>query len=120
MEELARDFATVLNLIKFPPADGLGVPGYDGDVLPVYVNHAFNFQNRSDRDPLVQAYVPDVIAGLTGVDVGLRTYEPATIALEVVVELVDTTANTNRVREDGSDNTTLPPQETIVTVGTAG
>jgi hypothetical protein len=119
MDELARDFATVLNLIKFPPGEGLGVPGYDGDLLPVYVNHAFNFQNRSDRDPLVQGYVPQVIAGLTGVDIGLRTYEPATIAVEVVVELVDTTDNTNRVREDGSDAAVLPAQETIVTVGVA-
>jgi hypothetical protein len=119
MDELARDFATVLNLIKFPPEEGLGVPGYDGDLLPVYVNHAFHFQNRSHRDPLVKDYVPEVIAGLTGIDIGLRTYEPATVALEVVVELVDTTDDHDRVREDGSDDPILPPQETIVTVGVA-
>ncbi len=115
MEELARDFATVMNLIKYPPTGGPGVDGYEGDMLPVYVNHAFAFQNHSEDDALVRAYLPTVIAGLTGVDIGLRTYEPATLALEVVVELVDTTDN--RVREDGSDDRILDVPDEVITVG---
>lgn len=119
MEELARDFATVQTLIKFPPEGAPNGADFEGDFLPLYVNRAFHFQNHSERDPLLREHVPEVIAGLTGVDIGLRTYEPATIAVEVVVELVDTTANHNRVRESGSDVAILPPQENIVTVGVA-
>jgi len=118
MDELARDFATVLNLIKFPPAALPGEePPEEGSVLPTYVNHAFNFQNHSESDPLVKAYVPEVIAALTGVDFGIRAYEQATIALEVVVEVND--LGSGKVREDGEDEPLLQPTETLVTVGVA-
>lgn len=118
MDELARDFATVLNLIKFPPAALPGEePPEEGSVLPTYVNHAFNFQNHSESDALVRAYVPDVIAALTGVDFGIRAYEQATIALEVVVEVND--LGSGKVREDGEDDPLLEPTEEIVTVGVA-
>jgi hypothetical protein len=116
MQELATDFATVLSLIAYPPVGGLGADD-EGNALPGYVNHTFAFQNRSENDPLVRAYVPGVIAALTGVDIGLRTYEPALLAVEVVIELVDNTDS--RLQEDGSGESLLPPNETIVTVGTA-
>jgi hypothetical protein len=115
MEELARDFATVLSLIQNPPVGGPGIEGYEGDMLPVYVNHTFAFQNHSDDDALVRPYIPQVIAGLTGVDIGIRTYEPATLALEVVVELTDTSQN--RVRESGSKDRILSPPDEVITVG---
>jgi hypothetical protein len=116
MDELARDFATVLNLIKFPPASLPGEePPEEGSVLPSYVNHAFNFQNHSENDPLVRAYVPDVVAALTGVDIGIRSSERATIALEVVVEVND--LGTGKVQEDGEDDQLLEPTQEIVTVG---
>jgi hypothetical protein len=82
------------------------------------VNHAFDFQNHSDRDPLLKAWSPGTVAGLTGVDFGLRTYEPCTIALEVVLEVTD--QGSGKVREEGADDTLLAPTQEIITIGTAG
>jgi hypothetical protein len=114
MAELASDFGTVLSLIANPPVGGLGADE-EGNALPAYVNHTF--QNHSRNDALVRPYVPGVIAGLTGVDIGLRTREPATIAVEVVVELID--REEDRVLdEDGDEEDLLYPSGTIITVGT--
>lgn len=132
MDEVARDFATVMNMIKFPPTTGIG--GYELEEgespLPMYVNHAFHFENRSENDPLVAKWVPGVVAGLTGVDIGLRTSDrgeqpgadPDTpvapkIALEVVVEITD--LGTGKVRREGADDLLLESNETIITVGVA-
>lgn len=112
MHEMAIDFATVMNIIANPPAD-------DDMTLPfgaaTLVNHAFDIHNSSENDPLVDVYIPDVIAGLTGFDVGLRTYEPANIALEIVIEIVD--KDSQRVVEDGSDDQVLQTPDTEFTVG---
>ena len=93
-------------------------PEDQASILPTYVNHAFDFQNHSNKDPLVKSWVPETVAGLTGVDFGLRTYGPATIALEVVLEVTD--QGTGKVREEGADDALLPPTQEIITVGTAG
>jgi hypothetical protein len=114
MQELATDFGTVLALIANPPVGGLGADE-EGNALPGYVNHTF--QNHSQSDALVRPYVPRVIAGLTGVDIGLRTLEPATIAVEVVVELVDK-AEDRVLDEDDDPEDILPPTGNIITVGT--
>ncbi|HVJ17477.1 MAG TPA: hypothetical protein VM686_18750 [Polyangiaceae bacterium] len=116
LQELAVDFATVINLIANPPVGGLGADE-DGNALPAYVNHTF--QNHSESDLLVRPYIPGTIPGLTGVDIGLRTREPATLAIEVVVELVDRSEDADRVREDDSNDEILYPSGTIVTIGTA-
>jgi len=113
MDEMARDFATVMNLIENPPPP---LAGAEGDATLVYVNHAFAFQNHSDRDPLVRRWVPEVVPALTGFDVGLRTTEPATIAIELVIELVDRGAG--RVETDGG--ALLEPPARVITVGAAG
>jgi hypothetical protein len=132
MDEVARDFATVMNMIKFPPTTGIG--GYELEEgespLPTYANHAFHFENRSENDPLVAQWVPGVIAGLTGVDIGLRTGDRGEtpgmdpempvapkIALEVVVEITDLAGN--KLRDEGGDEILLAPSETIVTIGVA-
>lgn len=121
-DELARDFATVMNLIKNPPTTypgGQAVdPANQPALLPTYVNHAFDFENLSNKDPLVKQWVPSTVAGLTGIDFGLRTYEQATVALEIVVEVTD--QGNNRVREQGSSDALLPATTTIITVGTSG
>jgi hypothetical protein len=132
MDEVAWDFATVMNMIKFPPTTGIG--GYqleDGESpLPTYVNHAFHFENRSEDDPLVAAWVPGVVAGLTGVDIGLRTSDRGEapgmdpnvptapkLALEVVVEITD--LGTGKVRREGAKDLLLESNETIITAGVA-
>ena len=77
---LEVNLATVEAILANPPAN-LSIS------LTEMCNHIFNIQHRSnDGDPLVTPYIPKVIAGLTGFDLGIRTTEPANIAVEVVVE----------------------------------
>jgi hypothetical protein len=122
LDELARDFATVMDLIKFPPTSYPGGQPVDpmdqASLLPTYVNHAFDFENHSNNDPLLKQWQPSTVAGLTGIDFGLRTYEQATIALEIVVEVTD--QGTGKVRQEGAKDPLLAPTTTIITVGTAG
>ena len=91
--ELAVDLATAENVIKNPPTD----PNADPAGI---INRAFNFQNRSNLpDPIVGPYIPQVIAGLTGFDLGLRTEEQATLAVEISIDITDN--NGNKVIPDG-------------------
>jgi hypothetical protein len=114
LREMATDLATVMSLLEEPP------PSEDDEEDPTvtYANHDFHVQNRSDDDPLVAAWVPRVVAGLTGLDVGFRTYEKANLAIEVAIELVD--LNGERVRREGEEEKALlPPTDAIITVGVA-
>jgi hypothetical protein len=116
LDELARDFATVMNLIANPPTTLLGAELEEGEsALPTYVNHAFDFQNRSHNDPLVRDWIPPVVAGLTGIDMGLRTSTPARIALEIVVEITD--LGSDKVRREGEKDALIPPTDVIITIG---
>jgi len=118
MNELAIDFATVQNMIKFPPPPPNGAqvdPEMMVDTLPTYVNHAFNFINHSYDDVLIAPYIPAVVAGLTGIDFGFRTTEKATIALEIQIEVVD--LGQGRVQEAGSGTQLLPETTEVVTIG---
>lgn len=114
MKEMATDFATVMNLIANPPA----TEDDEEDPTVTLTNHAFHWQNRSYNDLLTKAWVPPVVAGLTGIDVGFRCNEPANLAIEVAIEVVD--KNGKRVRREGDeDQPLLPPTEEIITVGVA-
>lgn len=115
LEEVAIDLATVMGLIEDPPA--VAGDSEEEDRTVTYANHAFHWQNRSYRDPLITRWVPDTVAGLTGLDIGFRTEEPATVAIEVVVEIVD--QNGERVREENDDSPLLPATDEIITVGVA-
>jgi hypothetical protein len=115
LEEMATDFATVMSLIKDPPVSADDAEEEDPTVT--YTNHAFHWQNRSYNDVLVQQWVPATVAGLTGLDLGFRTYEPANIAIEVAVELVD--KNGKRLRKEGETEPLLRPTDEIITVGVA-
>jgi hypothetical protein len=118
MNEMAIDFATVQNMIKFPPPLPGGVqedPDMMTDPLPVYANHAFNLINHSYNDILIAPYIPQVIAGLTGIDFGFRTTEKATIALDIQIEIVD--LGQDRVEPPGETKTLLAPTTEVVTVG---
>jgi len=119
LTEVATDFATVMDLIKNPP---MLMDAGDGDMMEdptvIYTNHAFHWQNRSYNDPLVKPWVPSTIAGLTGLDLGFRIYEPGNVAIEVEVEVVD--KNGKRLPQSGDgDKPLLKPTENIVTVGVA-
>jgi hypothetical protein len=96
---LEANFATVERILWNPPAV-MSLP-------PTQMcNHIFDIQHRSnDGDPAVTPFIPSVIAGLTGFDLGIRTREPANVAVEVVVDVTD--MNGNRVNPPGSTNATL-------------
>lgn len=114
LQEVAIDLATVMSLIAAPPT----AEDEEEDPTVTYTNHAFHSQNRSDDDPLVAAWVPKVVAGLTGLDIGFRTYESANIAIEVAIELVDKSGK--RVRREGEEEKPLlAPTEELITVGVA-
>jgi hypothetical protein len=116
LQEMATDLATVMDLIKNPPVIEGADPEDMEDPTVTYTNHAFHWQNRSFNDLLVKDWIPPTIAGLTGLDLGFRTYEPATVAIEVAVEVVD--KNGKRVRKEGEeDQMLLPPTDEIITVG---
>lgn len=112
MEEMARDFATVMQMLENPPQ----VDGEEGTgALVALVNHTF--ANHSTRDVLATPYIPGTIAALTGYDLGLRTGEPATVAIEVVAEVVDLGAE--KLETDDHKGPLLPAPEEVITVGTA-
>lgn len=119
MDEMAIDFATAMNIIKLVPATSATQDSNAGDYSGplALVNHAFNVQNRSYDDPLIAKYIPKVIAGLTGFDIGLRTREPANVALEFVVEMLDP-HGTGKVVAQGSASPVLKPPTKYVTLGT--
>jgi hypothetical protein len=115
LDEMARDFATTMNLLATPPESMSGDP--EDDPTVTYVNHAFAFQNHSERDLLVKAWVPPVVPALTGFDIALRTFEPAKVAIEVVAEVVDT--GSGKVKTEGRDGALLEAPTQVITVGTA-
>jgi hypothetical protein len=105
--ELAVDLATAEAVLADPPADGSGVSGN------ALFNHIWNLQNRSnDGDPLVTPRLPKTIAGLTGFDLGLRSYGPANVAVEIVVDVVD--VNGDRVIGVGADGKPMGPPGTLL------
>src|SRR5439155_22746658 len=75
--ELEVDLATAENVGAHPPDDTAAIGA------SALINRIFNLQNRSTQDdPLVTPRIPSQIPGLTGFDLGLRTEEPASIAVE--------------------------------------
>lgn len=117
LEEMATDLATVMGIIKDPPATQGDAEEEDPRIA--YANHAFHWQNRSHDDALVRRWVPSTVAGLTGLDLGFRTYEPATVAIEVAIELVDKNGKRVKTEDNDADDRVLPPTDEIITVGTA-
>ncbi|HMJ12201.1 MAG TPA: hypothetical protein VK524_12340 [Polyangiaceae bacterium] len=107
MNELAIDFATAMNLIANPPSEEEGPLAY--------VNHAFAREQRSNRDVLSRPFIPSVIPGLTGIDIGIRTFEQANIALEVVVEVID--KDSGKVLEEGSDEKPMAEPTEVISIG---
>ena len=78
-------------------------------------NNIFNPQNRSNGgDPLYTPWIPSVVAGLTGFDLGLRTYEQANVAVEILVNVDDLSGDrfvvvSNTSDQLGPPTTTLKP-----------
>lgn len=94
--ELGVDLATAMKLEATPQAEDSQFAG------PALFNRAFNIQNRSSEpDPVLERFIPKVIAGITGFDLGLRSYAPAKVAVEVVLDVEDVQGD--RVVPQGDD-----------------
>jgi hypothetical protein len=113
MDELALDFATVFKILK----DAAPVENADGtedDPRSRLVNNAFNVRDRTYNSPLLAPYRPLVVPGLVGFDYGVRTSEPANVAVEIVVELRD---REQRVARGGQTTDLLAAPGDVITVG---
>jgi hypothetical protein len=100
MVELATDLTVAMALEQRPPA---GDGPFGG---PELYNRTFNGQNRSSEpDPVLQDWMPpskSTVAAVIGFDLGLRTYEPAKIAVELVIDMED--LHGERVVMDGEED----------------
>jgi hypothetical protein len=85
MDELALDFATVFKILE----DAVPAGPDDDDPRSTLINNAFNVRDRSYNSPLLAPYRPSIVPGLVGFDYGVRTSEPANVALEVLIEMRD-------------------------------
>jgi hypothetical protein len=113
MDELALDFATVFKILK----DAAPVENADetvDDPRSTLVNNAFNVRDRNYNSPLLGPYRPLVVPGLVGFDYGVRTSQPANVAVEIVVELRD---RKKRVARGGQTTGLLAAPEGVITVG---
>ncbi|MEZ4230358.1 MAG: hypothetical protein R3B89_14390 [Polyangiaceae bacterium] len=99
MTEVTTDLATVMNIIlQVPPPP----PDQEDAMGPsTFANHAFHMGNRTDNTPLTAKYVPPVVAGLTGFDIGFRAFEPSNIALEFVIEIKEKDRDRDKVLDEG-------------------
>jgi hypothetical protein len=130
MQEIAIKLASVENLLASPQAvaaealDASDDVPDDPNATSQYMmgfdpagtaNNIMNPQNRSNGgDPLYTPWIPPVIAGLTGFDLGLRTYEPANIAVEITMEIKD--VNGDRFVAWGSSTPELGVPPKILTI----
>jgi hypothetical protein len=108
--EIATKLASTENLLassfamSMAASDG-GDSSYTGPSVNELCNNIFDSLNRSNSgDLLYMPWIPPVIAGVTGFDLGIRTYEHANVAVEISIDIVDDNGN----RFVQSDDTTTP------------
>jgi hypothetical protein len=80
------------------------------------MNHDFNTQNvPGPSDLLLATYTPSVVAGLTGFNLGLQSYEPLNVAIEVTVTVIDA-SGTGKIEPPGTTTGLIgrPPKELMV------
>jgi hypothetical protein len=117
MHEIAIKLASTMNMLNSPQAQAAAAADagtMDNTFNATGIaNNIFNPQNRSNGgDPVYTPWIPPVIAGLTGFDLGLRTTEQANIEVEIVVDIQD--VNGNRfVPADSTQPQLGPPPATL-------
>jgi hypothetical protein len=114
MQELAIRLAATENFLMSPQtlaAEDSDASGGDNSLDPTEIaNHIFDQQNFSTTgDPLFAPYIPRIIAGITGFDLGLRTLEPANIAVEITIDVQDLNGNRFVAQDTTAPLLGLPP-----------
>jgi len=109
---MASPGATTGMVAQSPSGSAQGASAVDTTTL---CNNIFDYQNRSNSvppDPLYTPWIPPVIAGVTGFDLGIRTYDgPSNVAIDITIDVVD--LNGNRFVEQDDTSTPqigLPPK----------
>ena len=83
---------------------------------PTLLNHDFNIQNvPGPNDVLLASYTPTVVAGLTGFDLGLQSYEPLNVAIEVTITVIDN-STTGKILPPGTTTGLIGMPPKILTV----
>jgi hypothetical protein len=96
--EIATKLASTQNLLgssfaMMQAVDG-GNPSYTGPSVNELCNNIFDSLNRANSgDLLYKPWIPSVVAGVTGFDLGLRTFEQANVAVEISIDIVDQNGN---------------------------
>jgi hypothetical protein len=112
IHEIAIKLAAVENLLASPP-QAMAARGFDVTQIS---NNIFNPQNRSNsvpRDLLYTPWIPPVVAGVTGFDLGLRTTEPANVAVEVTIDVQDLRGDRFVPQDKTSDPQMGMPQKVL-------
>ncbi len=114
MQELAIRLASAENFLMSPAtiaAEDADASGGDNSLDPTQIaNHIFDQQNFSTTgDPLFTPYIPSIIAGITGFDLGLRTLEPANVAVEITIDVQDLNGNRFVAQDTTAPLLGLPP-----------
>jgi hypothetical protein len=113
-KELAIKLATIENIIaNVKPVNPMDPNAHNAPDPGILVNRAANWQNRlGDGDPVVGQYIPSVIAGLTGFDLGLRTDAAVNVAVEITIDVTD--LNGNRMVPPGQATPLMAPPQTVL------
>jgi hypothetical protein len=125
IHEIATKLAAVQAVMHYPTAMSGMVPQAPSGMAQAATalstttlcNNIFDYQNRSNSTPpdsLYTAWIPPVVAGLTGFDLGIRTYDgAANIAIEVTIDVVDLNGNRFVQQDDTSTPKLGLPQKTL-------
>ncbi|HEY4014859.1 MAG TPA: hypothetical protein VGM06_16060 [Polyangiaceae bacterium] len=120
MHEIAIKLASVEQLLASPQAqdeiaaEAAGTMTMTGDTFDAtsIANNIFNPQNRSNAtppDPLYTPWIPPVIPGITGFDLGLRTSESANVAVEITMEVQDLRGDRFVAQDSNAAELGVPP-----------
>jgi hypothetical protein len=107
MHEIAIKLASVQQLLASSQAQA---SGFNATQI---ANNIFNPQNRSNSvpsDPLYTPWIPPVIAGVTGFDLGLRTTEKANVAVEITVDVRDLRGDRFVAQDSADKQMGAPPR----------
>jgi hypothetical protein len=114
MQEIARKLAAAENVVANADAINAAAMANGSANVSELVNHIFNVQNRSNtNDPLYTPWIPPVVAGVTGFDLGIRTFEPANVAVEISMDVQDLNGNRFFTPDDTTDKPLGVPAATL-------
>jgi hypothetical protein len=121
MDELATDFATVIDILRDDALEPMMMPmggQMEEDPRVQLVNHTFNIDNRHGSTPYTDKYTPTTVPALVGFDIGLQTNAAVNVVVEFALEVVD--RNGDRVLPLGDVRPKQEPGNNVFTLGGAG